>query len=201
MCTIERMRVDFFFGPGSRYSYLAATQLSSISETTGAVFRWRPVYSGELISRAGGTFKSPQDTEWRRRDAVRWARHYGVPFIEPKESADWRMIAFGCVAAGRMGAGERFGQAVLHLVYGQGLTPDLDHLLELASVCNLDRTGLALELQSPETAKDYEQNLVDALAAGAFGVPTFVSEQGDVVWGQDRLPLLKDYLLFGDVQL
>jgi 2-hydroxychromene-2-carboxylate isomerase len=42
------------------------------------------------------------------------------------------------------------------------------------------------------------QNVVDALAAGAFGVPTFVTDRGVVVWGQDRLPLLKDCLLQGD---
>ena len=45
--------VTFYFGPGSRYSYLASTQLPRISEETGARFIWRAVYSPELIARAG----------------------------------------------------------------------------------------------------------------------------------------------------
>jgi 2-hydroxychromene-2-carboxylate isomerase len=45
--------VTFYFGPGSRYSYLASTQLPRISEETGARFIWRAVYSPELIASAG----------------------------------------------------------------------------------------------------------------------------------------------------
>jgi 2-hydroxychromene-2-carboxylate isomerase len=41
-------QVDFWFGPGSRYSYLAATQLDAIALETGAIFRWRAVMSGDL---------------------------------------------------------------------------------------------------------------------------------------------------------
>jgi len=193
------MRVDFFFGAGSRYSYLASTQLKRIAEDTGVTFVWRPLFSGELIARAGGTFKSPQDPAYRRRDATRWARHYGVPYVEPEGHADWPMVARVCVAAARMGAGERFGEAVLRLGYGQGIAPTAEHLLELAPSCGMDRDELAAKIEAPETAAAHEQNILDALAAGAFGVPTFVTECGDVVWGQDRLPLLKDCLLHGDV--
>jgi 2-hydroxychromene-2-carboxylate isomerase len=35
---------------------------------------------------------------------------------------------------------------------------------------------------------------VDALAAGAFGVPSFAVD-GELFWGQDRLPLLRRYLM------
>jgi 2-hydroxychromene-2-carboxylate isomerase len=38
-------------------------------------------------------------------------------------------------------------------------------------------------------------NLQDAIRAGAFGVPTFVLETGELFWGQDRLPILRHRLL------
>ena len=39
-----------------------------------------------------------------------------------------------------------------------------------------------------------ERNLDATLAAGAFGVPSFVVEDGELFWGQDRLPLLVHHL-------
>ena len=38
------------------------------------------------------------------------------------------------------------------------------------------------------------QNIERALAAGAFGVPTFVTDAGEVFFGQDRLPVLRQPL-------
>ena len=193
------MRVDFFFGPGSRYSYLAATQLSRIAEETGAVFNWRPLYSGELIERAGATPRSPQDPVYRHRDAARWARRYGVAYAQPDGVCDWRRLAYACVAAAKLGAAEAFGYGVLRLIYAEGVTPTDGHLVELAESCGLQAEGLIATANTPETAAHHEANVADALAAGAFGVPTFVTEKGAVVWGQDRLPLLKDCILMGDV--
>jgi 2-hydroxychromene-2-carboxylate isomerase len=54
------MDVPFYFGPGSRYSYLAATQLDRVAAETGARFVWRGLFSGDLIARTGGTPRSPQ---------------------------------------------------------------------------------------------------------------------------------------------
>lgn len=193
------MRVDFFFGPGSRYSYLASTQINKLEEATGATFVWRPLFSGDLIARAGGAPKSPQDGVYRRRDASRWARHYRVPYVEPEGAADWQMVAHACVAATRLGVGNLFAKTVLHLVYGTGTTPLLNHLLQIAPDCGIVPDLLSAEIQSSATVAAYERNLTDALSAGAFGVPTFVTEHGAMVWGQDRLPLLVDCLLFGDV--
>ena len=70
--------VDFIYGLGSRYSYLAATQLARIERETGATFRWRPLSSSRLIGRraddpfaakAGGQY----DWDYRRRDSEAWA--------------------------------------------------------------------------------------------------------------------------------
>jgi 2-hydroxychromene-2-carboxylate isomerase len=63
---------------------------------------------------------------------------------------------------------------------------------------------LAVPLGAPEEAfralltsdaveRRHEQSISDALAAGAFGVPSFVVD-GELFWGQDRLPLLRRQL-------
>jgi len=45
--------VDFYFGVGSRYSYLAATQLKALGAETGVRFNWLAVDSSRLIAARG----------------------------------------------------------------------------------------------------------------------------------------------------
>ena len=45
--------VEFYFGAGSRYSYLAAAWLPGIAAETGARFDWLPVDSVRLIRARG----------------------------------------------------------------------------------------------------------------------------------------------------
>jgi 2-hydroxychromene-2-carboxylate isomerase len=45
--------VEFYFGAGSRYSYLAATQLPAVAAEIGARFDWLPVDSARLIRARG----------------------------------------------------------------------------------------------------------------------------------------------------
>src|SRR3954471_21309911 len=95
-------RVQFIFGLGSRYSYLAATQISALEHDTGCTVAWLPLLSSELMRRRNqnpfaakdadgnwsGAAVSGQYTEsYRRTDLARWARLYGVPYQEPKAPA------------------------------------------------------------------------------------------------------------------
>jgi 2-hydroxychromene-2-carboxylate isomerase len=43
-------------------------------------------------------------------------------------------------------------------------------------------------------AETYGQNLEDAVSAGVFGAPFYVTEDGGRFWGQDRLDDLDRYL-------
>jgi len=188
------MEVDFYFGPGSRYSYLAATQLEALSRETSAHFRWRPLFSADLIARTGGP-RSPQAPDYRRTDVERWARHYGVPFQEPTGEIDWRRLALACVAADSFGAVEAFSRTLFAALYGQGRLIDDSVLTGVAEGVGLDPNMFLAATGSDAVAAAYARNLENALAAGAWGVPTFVTPDGALFWGQDRLPLLRDHLL------
>ena len=73
------MQVNFYYGPGSRYSYLAAAQIGALEERTGASFRWRAVYSPDLIRRAGAnpfdsaTLRGQYHAGYRSTDSARWS--------------------------------------------------------------------------------------------------------------------------------
>ncbi len=195
--------VDFFFGTGSRYSYLAAARIASIEQETGAAFRWRAVYSPDLIKRAGSDpfaqdmVRGQYDPAYRTRDATRWARLIGVAYKEPDFAAvDWRRIALWAVAADLAGAGAAFGAAVLRAAFAEGAPPRSDpDLAAVARDMQLSPESLSDLIASGAAVAAHKQNIAAVLSAGGFGVPTFVVDDGEVFWGQDRIPLLVDHLL------
>ena len=74
--------------------------------------------------------------------------------------------------------------------------PRIDRALcaELAERAGLDRARFEAELDSRESKAEQERILRQALARGAFGVPTFIAG-GRLFWGNDRLVLLRHHLM------
>ena len=191
--------VDFYFGPGSRYSYLASTQLARIERETGYRFRWLPLQSNLLIS-AGHKGRDPfkggtgqYDWDYRKQDAAAWARHYGVEYLEPVGRLDFdpRMAALACLAGERQGAVESFSRAVMSLVF---ITPGERLVQEdferAADAGGLDVGRFRNDLASESLGHDLEARVAEAGGRGTFGVPTFFL--GDrMFWGNDRLVLLE----------
>lgn len=194
--------VDFYYGLGSRYSYLASTRLDRLSADTGCTIRWRPLYSGDLFAARGADpFEGPPvsgqyDWGYRRRDAEAWADSYGVPYREPGDvHFDGRRLALAATAAARLGAVERFSRRLFEAVFVHGTAPlDDAALADIAAEVGLDRRAWAEALASPEAAQALAATLRDALAAGVFGVPSFVAA-GHLLFGNDRLPILRHLLL------
>ena len=193
--------VEFYFSPGSRYCYLAGSQLAGIASRTGCRFDWKPVRGAEVRALRGadpfqGAPVSGQyDWGYRRRDAERWAAFYGVPYREPPSTHfDFDLLSRAAAAGARHGAAERYGWALCTAVYASERWP-LDRALcvELASAAALPREDFEQALDDPRTDALLSQNARDAHARGAFGVPTFFCD-GTMIWGNDRLVLLEHAL-------
>ena len=99
--------VEFFFGLGSRYSYLAFTQIGRIETSFSCTFNLQPIGSGDLLRLRGASpfqgapLSGQYEWDYRRHDAAAWAEYYRVPFAEPKPlPEDHRLMARACHAAG-----------------------------------------------------------------------------------------------------
>jgi 2-hydroxychromene-2-carboxylate isomerase len=197
--------VEFFYGLGSRYSYLASTQIHALIAATGCQVRWRPLYSADLFAARGvdpfrGAPLSGQYAwSYRRFDAACWADYYGVPFREPEDIvADWRVLALAATAAARMGAADRFSRHAFEAVFVHGRSPlDRSACRRLAAEVALDERAFDIELEAAETIAAHAATIADALAKGVFGVPSYVLD-GYVYWGNDRLPIVRHRLLKGE---
>ena len=189
--------VDFYLGLGSRYSYLAASQVERIEKTHGCRFVWKPIASGALMDRRGGNpfrgepLSGQYDWGYREYDAKCWADYYGIPFREPVAfRTDPAMLALACLAADGQGALVPCCHLLQRLIFVDGVAIDHTALAGLARPLGLDAEAFQRDLQAPRTRVRHERLLDEAKVRGAFGVPTFFL--GDrMFWGNDRLVLLE----------
>ena len=191
--------VRVWLGLGSRYSYLAATQLRAIEERHGVRFEWLPINSVRLVRDARGgasPFDDPKpigqyDREWRDEDAARWAEYYGVPYVTPDlDGVNMDAVAEACWAAPDDGVRADVCRAFHTAIFAEGRRPEAGLIAEVAVRFGFD-PGEA------EARARHEAALGDAVQAGVFGVPTF-DAGGAFFWGNDRLVLLERHLERGE---
>lgn len=193
--------VDFYYGLGSRYSYLASTQIAGLEAETGCRVEWRPLSSADLMAARGhNPFHGPAVSgqyEWtyRQGDAEFWAEYYGVPYREPLGfRVDPRHLAEACIAAGRMGQLVPYSRRLFAAIFVDGRRIDGGVLEEIASETGLDVPEFHALRADPATVAAHLDTVREAHRRGAFGVPSFfVGER--LFWGNDRLVLLRHHLM------
>ncbi len=189
--------IDFYIGLGSRYSYLAATQVDRIEGEYDCRFIWKPIASGALMDRRGSNpfrmapVSGQYDWGYREYDAKCWAEYYGVPFREPvafrKAPA---VLALACLAADMQGALVPCCRLLHRMIFVDGAVIDDAAIAALPGLLGLNPNMFTKMLEASETRARHDALVDEARARGAFGVPTFFLGE-HIFWGNDRLVLLE----------
>jgi 2-hydroxychromene-2-carboxylate isomerase len=181
-------KLEFFFDLSSPYSYLAATQMQTLGERSGAEVVWKPMVLGAVFKAVGNEMPArvPPKGRWMGNDLTRWADHYGVPFRFsshfPSNAIkamrlilvdDARAVAVALAGFRAMWAEDR------------DITQD-DELRRIAEAGGLDPTEALAAIERPAVKERLRANTDEAVARGAFGAPTFVVGD-ELFWGNDRL--------------
>jgi 2-hydroxychromene-2-carboxylate isomerase len=192
--------IEFFFGLGSRYSYLAFTQISRIEASLSCVFSLMPLSSVELMGLRGASpfrgapLSGQYEWDYRRRDAEAWASYYRAPFVEPKPlPEDHRLMARACCAADVQGALRGYCKAMFEAVFVNNESIDAEVCVAIASRIGLNAGLFGEAMSSSAVERSVAANARHAFERGAFGVPTFFIDDR-MFWGNDRLVLLEHYL-------
>ena len=163
--------VDFYYSIGSRYSYLAQSQVTALERDFGVAVRWFPLRSGELMRATGRMpFEGPAASTqyvpaYRSQDAARWAAFYGIPYREP----DWARIDFGrvnmaAVAAAAQADPMSYSRLLFRRAYGEGATAfEDDTLASLAREAGLDGDRLVAGIDASETQARHHATLEAAV--------------------------------------
>jgi 2-hydroxychromene-2-carboxylate isomerase len=196
------VKIDFYYSIGSRYSYLAATQIDALQQETGCAVEWHPVNSVRLIAQgegnpfAGKPISGQYEWTYRELDAQRWAKLYGVPYVEPRGRVDFdsELLALACTAAKRLGKVAEYSRLLFAKMFEHSLSEiDEEECTTCAEKCGVYRVDFQIALREPETANQLNATINSAHQAGVFGVPTFIAGD-ELFWGNDRLILLLHYL-------
>jgi 2-hydroxychromene-2-carboxylate isomerase len=171
--------IEFFYGIGSRYSYLASTQMEQLARDTGATVRWRPLYSRVLMEWRGmdpfkGAPASGQyETAYRTRDVMRWAKYYGIPFHDPDwDALDWQRFALAAVAADRLGGVASFTKNLFDAVFGSGTAPENDaKLARIADSSGLEGREFLRTIDDAKTHERHDENIADASPPASSACP------------------------------
>ena len=195
--------VRFYYSIGSRYSYLASSQIQDLERATGCEVEWLPLNSVALIARYGRSpfqgepVSGQYDWAYRSLDATRWARLYGIPFLEPRGRVEFdpQVIAVAAVAANRVGQGEIFSRRIFSAIFAEPAITRVDRAecIRRAEACSISGSSFAAALDDAATARELSDTVDAAFRLGIFGVPTF-SVGDQLFWGNDRLVLLREHL-------
>ena len=197
---IATANIDFYYSIGSRYSYLASTQIDTLKKATGCDVEWHPINSVRLINQRES---SPFDCisgqyEWNYRelDAKRWAKLYGVPYLEPRGRVqfDSELLARACMAAKRFGKVAEYSRLLFAAMFQDSRSQIDERECTLrAEACGILAIDFDVAFRAQETISQIDATIDRAVHAGVFGVPTFIANS-ELFWGNDRLILLRHYL-------
>ena len=183
-------QATWYFDFISPFAYLQLARFKELPDDLQV--EMKPVVFGGLLKHWGqlGPAEMPTKRVFVYR-MFKWiADKRGVPFtMPPSHPYNPLHVLRLAIAAGITPENVR---TVFHHIYGEGRQPDAPETLALMA----DSLGLAdwADRIADQAVKDQlKANTDEAIAAGVFGVPTFVVD-GEVFWGDDATDMLLDYL-------
>ncbi|MEO0374823.1 MAG: DsbA family protein [Cyanobacteria bacterium P01_A01_bin.17] len=194
--------VDFYYSIGSRYSYLASTQIESLQRETGCDVEWHPINSMRLIAQReaspfeGKPISGQYEWAYRELDTKRWAKLYGILYLEPcgRVQFDSELLARACTAAKRFGGAEAYSRQLFAAMFQEPLsTIDEKECISRAEACGIPAADFQSTLAAEETTDQLDMAIRNALQACVFGVPTFITSN-ELFGGNDRITLLTHHL-------
>jgi 2-hydroxychromene-2-carboxylate isomerase len=185
-------RIVFHLDPISPFVHLAFMRLPEVLAGTHHEVQIRPVLFGAMLKALAN--KGPAEIEpkrqWTFRHVAWLAAQHGiamqVPAVHPFNPLPLLRLLLAA------GANRRHTELVLRHVWEGGAdATDPDRLAALR-----DALAPARDPDGDEVKAELRANTQAALAAGAFGVPSFELD-GRLFWGLDALPMLRDALAGG----
>ncbi len=195
-------RIIYYYAVASGFAYLGEPRLRRIAAKAGAQIDYRPVDIRKVFAAGGSTpppEQSPQRLNYRFADLARWGRRLGMA-INPKP-AFWpvhvRSASLAVLAASELDYDPGpLSFAFLHAVYAEDRNiadPETVRAIVEATLLEAEASAVLLAAETPETAALYDHFTGEAVAAGAFGSPTYIVD-GELFFGQDRLDFVAEKL-------
>ncbi|MET0604959.1 MAG: 2-hydroxychromene-2-carboxylate isomerase [Beijerinckiaceae bacterium] len=194
-----RPKLDFWFDFASSYSYLAAMRVDALAEEAGVEVQWRPFLLGPIFAAQGWTtspfnlYPAKGKNMWR--DMERQCAHAKLPLKRPAPFPQNSLAAARVAVAGRdAGWIASFSRALFTAGFGQGLNIADDAVLTNAvRAAGADPNAAMAAARSEEAKGRLRADVELARSLGIYGAPSFITSDGELFWGNDRLEQALDW--------
>ncbi|HJU31559.1 MAG TPA: DsbA family protein [Hyphomicrobiaceae bacterium] len=207
---MSRSTIRLYSDYKSPYAFLAKDLVYELEQECGVAIDWLPytldipayLGSATLDERGNVVAQSRNAHQWRRvrysyLDCRREANRRGITLRGPRKIFDSSLANVGLLYAKRCGIFRPYNDRVFERFWKRELDiEDATALADLIGACGGDGAGFAAFLAG-EGARDLERIRVEAETAGVFGVPSFLLEDGDLYWGREHIPRIRELLAAG----
>jgi 2-hydroxychromene-2-carboxylate isomerase len=185
--------LDFWFDFASTYSYPASQRIGPLAAQARVKLRFRPFLLGPIFQAQGwetspfNLYEAKGRNMWR--DLERLCADLDLPFQRPAAFPQQSVLAARVALVGLDQTwGRKFCVALLRAEFGAGRRiDDTATVAEVLAVLKVDPAPVLEAARSNATRIALRDQTEAAQRLGIFGAPTFVTGDGELFWGNDRL--------------
>jgi 2-hydroxychromene-2-carboxylate isomerase len=205
---MDRRTIRLYSDYKSPYAYLVKDLAYELERETGVELDWLPytldipAYLGRArVDDRGNVLEESRNAhQWRRvkysyMDCRREANRRGLTIRGPKKIFDSSLANIGMLYAQDRGVFRPYHDRVFERFWKREL--DIESPAAMAAVlaeCGADAAPFGT-FAAGEGRGRLEQTRRAAEAAGVFGVPSFLLDDGDLYWGREHLPRIRELLM------
>jgi 2-hydroxychromene-2-carboxylate isomerase len=188
-----RGSLDFWFDLASTYSYLTAMRIEPLALAADVELRWRPFLLGPIFKARGWDTSPfnlyPDKGRYMWRDMARLAQAQGLALVRPEPFPQNSLLAartaLSPAVAPRQAA---FCRGVFEAEFAEGKSiSEPSTLAGIAAGLGLDAEAMLAEAASEPIKQRLKDETAEAQRLAIFGAPSFVTADGELFWGNDRL--------------
>jgi 2-hydroxychromene-2-carboxylate isomerase len=188
--------IKLYFDYKSPFAYLAKDEAYTLEEDYQVTIEWLPYVLN--IPEALGDLQTRTQQQWRKirylyLDARRWANKKGLVVRGPQKIFDSSLAALGMLYAHKQDKFRPYHDRVYERFWRRELDiEDQNAIAAVLTEVGAPAEGFLTYLNGVGRA-DLAAIQQRAEADEIFGVPIFIVE-GEMFWGHDRIPLLREKL-------
>lgn len=192
-------KLEFWYEFASTYTYLSVMRIEELAAKRGVEIEWKPFLLGPIFLAQGW-----RDTPFRIypnkglymvRDLERLCAARGLPFklsrLFPQNGLNAARLAF-------IGAQEGWAPAFTRELFLRQFRDEADIsdktvLADALRAIGQDAGNLLTRIKEPALKEAVKLQTENAASFGIFGAPTFITEDHELFWGDDRLEQALDW--------
>lgn len=189
------IKIDYFLSLNSPWTFLGSGRFIELVKKYNVDVAVKPANFGEVFAQTGGfplPKRSPQRQAYRMFELKRWRDELGLPILlEPVHFPSAEARGVHAVIATQLAGGDALA---LSAEIGRSLWVMDQDISDMAVIEEAGRRAhvdvaavLAAGPDSQELDALWQANTHEAVDKGVFGAPSYRFEDGEIMWGQDRV--------------